>query len=43
MRDRGALARTLGETEILWLEASERYETAQRATEKCRRGMMGES
>jgi ATP-binding cassette subfamily F protein 3 len=28
MRDRGALARSLGETEILWLEASERYEIA---------------
>ncbi len=28
MRDRGELARNLGETEILWLEASERYETA---------------
>lgn len=29
MKDRGALAKTLSETEILWLEASERYEQAQ--------------
>jgi ATP-binding cassette subfamily F protein 3 len=29
MKDRGALAKSLSETEILWLEASERYEQAQ--------------
>ncbi|WP_088346217.1 MULTISPECIES: ABC-F family ATP-binding cassette domain-containing protein [Rhodomicrobium] len=30
MKDRGVLAKNLGETEILWLEASEHFERAQR-------------
>jgi hypothetical protein len=30
MKDRGVLAKNLSETETLWLEASERYETARR-------------
>ncbi len=30
MKDRGALAKTLSETEVLWLEASEHYEQARR-------------
>jgi ATP-binding cassette subfamily F protein 3 len=34
MKERGELAKALGETEILWLEASERYEQARPRKEK---------